>query len=118
MLRRILSRCALCAATVTCTLPARAQPAPAPSAQPSAEDKKAAGKRFAEGEKAFRAGEFAQAGQDFEEAFALAPHPDALWNAARSWRTDASALPSLVLVAVTSAGATISTAIGYSSLTL
>lgn len=97
MLRRILSRCALCAATVTCTLPARAQPAPAPSAQPSAEDKKAAGKRFAEGEKAFRAGEFAQAGQDFEEAFALAPHPDALWNAARSWERAGDAVRAATL---------------------
>jgi hypothetical protein len=40
---------------------------------------------FAEGQKAFRAGDFRHAAESFEAAYKAAPHPDALWNAARAW---------------------------------
>jgi hypothetical protein len=40
---------------------------------------------FVEGQKAFRAGDFRHAAESFEAAYKAAPHPDALWNAARAW---------------------------------
>jgi hypothetical protein len=40
---------------------------------------------FAEGQKAFRAGDFRHAAEAFEAAYKAAPHPDPLWNAARAW---------------------------------
>jgi hypothetical protein len=44
-----------------------------------------AGDRFAEGERAYGAGDFVTAGEAFEAAHALDPQPASLWNAARSW---------------------------------
>lgn len=44
-----------------------------------------AGDRFAEGERAYGAGDFVTAAEAFEAAHALDPQPAALWNAARSW---------------------------------
>jgi hypothetical protein len=40
---------------------------------------------FVEGQKAFRTGDFRHAAESFEAAYKAAPHPDALWNAARAW---------------------------------
>lgn len=44
-----------------------------------------AARLFADGEKAFGAGDYLLAARLFEEAHALAPHADASWNAAQSW---------------------------------
>ncbi|NUO52792.1 MAG: hypothetical protein HOV80_28435, partial [Polyangiaceae bacterium] len=48
---------------------------------PSKEDQASAAKKFKEGEKAYASHEYAAAAVSFEEAYALAPHPDALLNA-------------------------------------
>ena len=48
-------------------------------------DVRGASRSFNEGERAFRAGDYTRAGDAFERAYALAPHADALWNAARAW---------------------------------
>jgi hypothetical protein len=40
---------------------------------------------FAEATKAFDAGDYTHAAKTFELAYSLAPHADALWNAARAW---------------------------------
>src|SRR5262249_13544235 len=71
------------AALLCATCPAAPQPH---QATPSAEDRKAARDRFAEGERAFKAGDFARAGEAFDDAYRLAPHPSAAWNAARAWQ--------------------------------
>lgn len=55
-----------------------------PSA-PSAEARREAGREYAEGTRAFDAGDYTRAAQKFESAYALATHEDALWNAARAW---------------------------------
>lgn len=57
---------------------ARAEP-------PSASVRKRASELFARGEALFRIGDYARAAQLFEEANTVAPHPDILWNAARSY---------------------------------
>jgi hypothetical protein len=44
-----------------------------------------AGKHFETGTEAFRRGDYAAAGREFDRAYALAPHPDAAWNAAQAW---------------------------------
>jgi hypothetical protein len=44
-----------------------------------------AARKFAEGTRAFDSGDFLRAGEAFDAAYALAPHPDALWNSARAW---------------------------------
>jgi hypothetical protein len=51
---------------------------------PTPEDQRAAGRNFAEGEKAFSAHEFARAADAFEAADAVVPSDDAVWNAARA----------------------------------
>lgn len=49
------------------------------------EDKKLAAQRaFAEGQRAYGAGDYRHAADSFELAYKLKPHPDALWNAARA----------------------------------
>lgn len=45
----------------------------------------AAAKAFEQGQKAFKAGDYRKAGEKFEQAYELAPHPSPLWNAARAW---------------------------------
>jgi hypothetical protein len=40
---------------------------------------------FAAGERAFAAGDYLHAAESFERAYELSPHPDAMWNVARSW---------------------------------
>ncbi len=54
---------------------------------PSAAARRDAAQKFVEGTRAFDAGDFHRAGEAFEAAYALAPHPDALWNAARAWHS-------------------------------
>lgn len=69
------------ALTVTAPcLVARAEPPTAPQRSAAA-----AFDVFREGERAFAAGDYIHAGESFEAAHRLAPHPDALWNAARAW---------------------------------
>lgn len=55
---------------------------------PSAESRKAAGEAFMQGEAAFSARRYAEAGEAFERAYTFVPHPDALLNAARAWQKD------------------------------
>ena len=78
--RALLVASALALACAAAPAPAFAQAAPGPSAA----DRDAAAKKFADGERAFKAGRFAEAGDAFEEANRLAPHPAPLWNAARA----------------------------------
>jgi tetratricopeptide (TPR) repeat protein len=61
-----------------------------PTSQTSARAQAAQG--FKEGSKAFDLGDFAHAADAFEQAYRLAPHIDALWNAARA-RQRADELP-------------------------
>src|ERR1700722_20008120 len=65
--------------------PAYAQSTAPPS--PTAEARKDAARRYAEGTRAFDARDFTRAGEAFDAAYALAPHPDALWNSARAWHS-------------------------------
>ena len=55
------------------------------SAAPAESPERRAARSFAEGQAAFEAHEYRRAAQLFESAYALKPHPAALWNAARSW---------------------------------
>lgn len=57
-----------------------------PAAAPSAADRQAAAKDFAEGQRAFTLGDYPRAAQAFESAYKKAPHHSSLWNAARSWQ--------------------------------
>jgi hypothetical protein len=45
-----------------------------------------AARHFADGQKAFTAGDYAHAGGEFEAAYRDKPHHAPLWNAARSWQ--------------------------------
>lgn len=47
---------------------------------------KSAARHFADGQKAFTAGDFPRAGDAFEAAYRDRPHHAPLWNAARSWQ--------------------------------
>lgn len=49
------------------------------------EGRRDAARAFAESTRAFDAGDYRRAAEGFEAAYALAPHEDALWNAARAW---------------------------------
>ncbi|HEY8042574.1 MAG TPA: tetratricopeptide repeat protein [Polyangiaceae bacterium] len=63
-------------------------PAPAFAQSPpatTAEDRRQAGKDFADGDRAFKEGDYRQAAESYERAYQRAPHHSALWNAARSW---------------------------------
>jgi hypothetical protein len=61
---------------------AREAPADVGIASPAAVE---AGKHFETGTEAFRRGDYATAGREFDRAYALTPHPDAAWNAAQAW---------------------------------
>jgi hypothetical protein len=65
------------------------EPPPPPSTEAhspsSADARREAARRFQEGTRAFDAGDYTRAGDAFEQAYALAPHEDPLWNAARAW---------------------------------
>ncbi|XYH98549.1 hypothetical protein ACMHYB_01945 [Sorangium sp. So ce1128] len=65
--------------------PARAEESAPVEAPPRPGDARAAARAFEEGERAFRAGDFALAAAAFEAAYRAAPHVSPLWNAARSW---------------------------------
>lgn len=54
-------------------------------AAPADADRTAA-RHFADGQKAFAAGDYAHAGDEFEAAYRDKPHHAPLWNAARSWQ--------------------------------
>jgi len=56
-----------------------------PGATATAEDRKQAAKDFAEGDRAFKDGDFRHAAESYEHAYQRVPHYSALWNAARSW---------------------------------
>jgi hypothetical protein len=49
------------------------------------EDRRQAAKDFADGDRAFKEGDYRQAAESYERAYARVPHPSALWNAARAW---------------------------------
>lgn len=51
----------------------------------TAAERKLAAKDFAEGDRAFREGDYRGAAQAYERAYHRLPHHSALWNAARSW---------------------------------
>ena len=51
---------------------------------PTADARKEAAKAFAEGVKAFAAKDYVLAASRFDEAYRLAPHPNALWNEAQA----------------------------------
>jgi len=50
-----------------------------------AADQARAASEFAEGQRAFKAGDFRRAAESFEAAYRDSPHYSPLWNAARSW---------------------------------
>jgi hypothetical protein len=64
-----------------------AQPPPAASATAiaTADDRKQAAREFADGDRAFKEGDYRQAAEAYERAYQRVPHHSALWNAARSW---------------------------------
>jgi len=57
----------------------------APPAESDRADRTAA-RHFADGQKAFAAGDYPHAGDEFEAAYRDKPHHAPLWNAARSWQ--------------------------------
>lgn len=73
----LLASLVCCALSLAPVAPARADEARGPAAL--------AGARFAEGERAFLAGDFVAAGRAFDEAHAQGPHHSATWNAAVAW---------------------------------
>lgn len=58
-----------------------ATPSRCDAAEPTKEDKAVAAKRFREAMRLFKLKEFRRAAELFEEAYSIAPHPDALLNA-------------------------------------
>jgi hypothetical protein len=58
----------------------------AASAAPPAEADRTAARHFNDGQKAFAAGDYPRAGDEFEAAYRDKPHHAPLWNAARSWQ--------------------------------
>jgi hypothetical protein len=77
--RAVCAAIALAAIAVAVPPPTRADDAAPPEAS-----RQAAAAAFAEGERAFAAGDYGHAADAFEAAYRAAPHPDALWNAARA----------------------------------
>lgn len=66
--------------------PSKAAKAPKGSKKAGPSDDRKTGQReFAEGQRAFAKRDYRHAAESFESAYKHAPHPDALWNAARSW---------------------------------
>ena len=57
-----------------------------PSLAFAAPDDRSAARHFVDGQKAFTAGDYAHAGDEFEAAYRDKPHHAPLWNAARSWQ--------------------------------
>lgn len=69
-----------CAAGATFAPPASA----APTHKVDRKTRAKAARKFRQGERAFRRHSYAAAAKDFEEAYAIAPHPAALFNAAEA----------------------------------
>lgn len=84
-LRRLLLALVTACVTMTALLLATPAAAAPPRRTPSAEDRKAARQAFIDGQSSFKKGDYRHAAESFEAAYKRAPHPDALWNAARSW---------------------------------
>lgn len=72
------------AATTLAPRVATAAPTAAHAGDAKADQQRAA-QAFAQGQKAFNAGDYRNAGEKFEEAYSITPHPSPLWNAARAW---------------------------------
>lgn len=84
---RVRARSCACAFSLSLSLGQVFAPTIAHAA-PKANDSKpdqAAAKAFEQGQKAFKTGDYRKAGEKFEQAYELAPHPSPLWNAARAW---------------------------------
>lgn len=82
----LLRRVVVAAGTLGAATAAPSSRADPPGHAASTPDaRRAAAREFARGEKAFQGGDFTLAAASFETAHRLAPHPDALWNAARAW---------------------------------
>lgn len=64
---------------------ALAEPVDPPAA--SSDTARSAGQKFAAGRAAYQRGDFRLAGTSFDEAFAILPHYDALWNSAQAWES-------------------------------
>lgn len=73
------------AALIALTPCLRTARAATPTTGESDDDRKAAAKLFAEGQKSYAAGDFRHAAESFEAAYARAPRLAPLWNAARAW---------------------------------
>ncbi len=82
--RRAWPTSMLVAALLASAAPAGAEPQAA--GPPTEQSRRDAAREFAEGEKAFKAGDYRHAASLFESAYRLAPHPNPLWNAARAWQ--------------------------------
>lgn len=81
VLAAVLSLATPIVAEVAAERCAAAQAAPTATA----EDRRQAAKEFAEGDRAFKDGDFRHAAESYERAYQRVPHYSALWNAARSW---------------------------------
>jgi hypothetical protein len=75
-----LSRAALVSVLVAIVL------VPQTSLAAPADAERSAARHFADGQKAFTAGDYAHAADEFEAAYRDKPHHAPLWNAARSWQ--------------------------------
>jgi hypothetical protein len=78
-----LAVCVCVFSAVSAVTPSRA--CAAPEGTPSPEIRQKASSLFTRGEALYRIGDYAHAAALFDEAYRLAPHPDILWNAARSF---------------------------------
>jgi hypothetical protein len=86
---RCLLHLALAVVVAATATAAEAQPQASPAdgmAAASADDRKQAAKDFADGDHAFKEGDFRGAALAYERAYARVPHHSALWNAARAWQ--------------------------------
>ncbi len=63
-----------------------------PTHAPTALEKLAAAKKFRSAESAYAKKDFARAALEFEESYAIVPHPDALLNAIVAWESAGNAL--------------------------
>ena len=79
--RAVVLSVALVAGTTALAAPAWAQG----GSGATTEDRKQAAKEFADGDRAFKNGDFKAAAEAYERAYRALPHYSALWNAARAW---------------------------------
>ena len=81
----VLGAALLVLVTGSAFIPSALAQVPAAGGAASADDRKQAAKDFAEGDRAFKDGDFRQAAESYERAYRRVPHHSALWNAARAW---------------------------------